>query len=386
MNSTIDMSKLVDLTGIAKVRDWVKSNFLLKADAEKMMSSKIQITFGSDFVGQNYTVTGGANESYTGTVPNVSLVEISIKELNSTYTVSCTSADGTDYERNVSIGNYYGKYPLEFHSFRAYLHIKADPSATVTAKVSGKSYTGTTDSTGYCTIKVGKSGTYSITASLNEETTSPVTVDVTTSETTYECVCPSLLLNIVSWTDGTDEEIAAMLDAARNGSIDLQTDGGWTVGDVRTIKVGAFTDGIVNHSEQNVDIVISSFEDYNGCGCKMQFDFKNSLAINSCVNASDTNVGGYKASTMFITTLPNLVKALPEWLSGRLMEFAVKASAGGTSDTIETITGNKLALRSEMEIFGTIRYSKSGEGEQIEYYKTATNRIKTTGKNGSAGI
>lgn len=47
MNSTIDMSKLVDLTGIAKVRDWVKSNFLLKADAEKMMSSKIQITFGT---------------------------------------------------------------------------------------------------------------------------------------------------------------------------------------------------------------------------------------------------------------------------------------------------------------------------------------------------
>ena len=386
MSDTIDMSKLVDLTGIAKVRNWVRNNFLLKTDAEKMMASKIKLTFGSDFVGQTYTVTGGANESYTGVVPEIGIVEITIKELDSVYTVTCTSTEGTNYEREITIGNYYGKYPMEFFSFLAYLHIKADPGATITATIGGKNYTGTTDNTGYCTLNVGKAGTYSVTASLNGETTSAVTVDVSVSGETYECICPSLLLNIVSFADGTDDEIAAMLDAAKNGSIDLQTDGGWAVGDTRTIKISAFTGGgNVNHIEQDIDIVISSFEDYNGCGAKMQFDFKQSLKTGNRMNASNTNSGGYKASEMFTTTLPNLVKALPAWLSERLLEFAVKASAGSQSSTIETITGNKLALRSEVEIFGSTTYSKSGEGTQIEYYKTAANRKKTYGKDGSAG-
>lgn len=382
--SEIDLTKKLNLGHVAVIKNWAKGLFLQKADAEKMMASKIHLTFGEDFVGQAYTVAGGASEYYTGTVPADGVVDLVIKEMDSTYTVQCSTAEGIAYEREINIGYYYGRYPLDFQSFIAYLHVKADVGSTVTAVLNGKSYTGTPDRYGYCTINVGKPGTYTLTATLDGETGKPVTVEVTEAEATYEVVCPPVRLTIVTFADGTDEEVAAMLDAAKNGSIDLQTDGGWKVGDTRRITISAFTSGDVNHSEQEMDIVITSFADYNSCGAKMQFDFKQALSAGNRMNASGTNSGGWKSSEMFKTTLPALVKALPEWLSSRLLEFPVKACVGGGSSNVETVTGNKLALRSEIEIFGKTTYSASGEGgTQIEYYKTAANRVKKYGLNGN---
>ena len=385
--SNLDMSKLVDLSGVGAIRDWVRENFLLKSEAEQMMASKIKITFGSDFEGETYAITGGANESYTGVVPASLIIEQSIKTLNATYTVSCDTTGGVNYERTVEVGTYYGIYSLEFLFFLAYLECSSDAGATVTAVCGAKTYTGTADASGECTLNIGAAGTYAVTATLNGETTGPVSVEITTSGSTYTCTLPSLLLTIVPWSTGTDEEIAAMLDAAKAGTIDLQTDGGWAVGDVRTIQISAFTGGgNVAHAAQSIDIAISSFADYNACGCVMQFDFKDELATGNRMNATDTNSGGYGASEMKTTTLPALVNALPTWLKDRLLEFSVLASAGSQSSIINTVTGNKLALRSEVEIFGTTTHSKAGEGSQIPYYTTSANRIKKRGHSGSASI
>lgn len=183
---------------------------------------------------------------------------------------------------------------------------------------------------------------------------------------------------IVSWASGTDAEVGAMIDAAHAGLIDLQQDGGWAVGDVRTITVGAFTGGgNVSHAEQQIDIVITSFDEYMSCGNVLQFDFKSELVDRNRMNSTDTNVGGYGASEMKMTTLPALVNALPDWLKSRLIEFSVLTSAGNTSSTIETVTGNKLALRSEMEVFGqTSKDEGYNEGQQLNYYTVSLNRYK----------
>lgn len=192
-------------------------------------------------------------------------------------------------------------------------------------------------------------------------------------------------VTIVPWSTGTDEEVAAMIAAAHAGKIDLQADGGWAVGDVRSITVGAFTaGGDVSVPEQAIDIVISQFGDYMGCGCVMQFDFKGQFSAAVRMNSTGTNAGGYGASEMKTVTLPALVDALPAWLKGSLKEFSVLASAGNTSTTIETVTGNKLALRSEVEVLGTASMSAAGEGSQIEYYKTADNRKKRRPSTGLA--
>ena len=193
-------------------------------------------------------------------------------------------------------------------------------------------------------------------------------------------------VTIVPFATGTDEEIVAMIQAAHAGTIDLQADGGWAVGDTRTISVSAFTISGAANPQQDVDIVITSFDDYMNCGCVMQFDFKNSLSEPIRWNRTNTNVGGYGASEMKTTTLPALLDALPIWLKENLIEFSCLASAGNTSTTIETVTGNKLALRSEIEIFGTRNKSAAGEGSQIQYYTTAGNRLKKKGKNGINGF
>lgn len=188
-------------------------------------------------------------------------------------------------------------------------------------------------------------------------------------------------VTIVPWATGTDAEVGDMIDAAQAGTIDLQQDGGWAVGDVRTIPVSAFSVGGVNQNAQNIDIVISSFDEYMGCGNVMQFDFKCALTAPYKMNNSSAN--DYENSTMKTLILPALANALPSWLASRLIEFSVLVTAGNASTTVNTVTGNKLALRSEIEIFGTNTYSIQGEGSQIGYYATSDNRMKKRGRTGS---
>jgi hypothetical protein len=197
-------------------------------------------------------------------------------------------------------------------------------------------------------------------------------------------------VQMVSFADGTDEQIAAILDAAAAGTINLQTDAGWRVGDKRKISLSAFTGGNnVTCPAQDVYIAISSFEEYMGCGNVMQFDFACCTSAQFRMNSGATT-GGYAASEMKNTTLPALVEALPAWLKSRLKTFSVLAGNGGggsSSQTVETVTGNKLALRSEVEVFGRNLSSPAGEGEQVEYYKTPdAGRIKTQGVAGSAAL
>jgi len=187
-------------------------------------------------------------------------------------------------------------------------------------------------------------------------------------------------VEIVSFEWGSDAQIAAMIEAAHAGTIDLQRDAGWRVGQMRKIHIDAFTGGNdVAHAAQDIDIVISSFDDYNSCGCVLQFDFVEALAVAQRMNATASTVGGYGASEMATVTLPALADALPAWLKAHLLSFDVLVSEGNGSSTIETVTGNRLALRSEIEVFGTVSRSFSGEGEQIDYYKLPGTRVKLWG-------
>ena len=195
-------------------------------------------------------------------------------------------------------------------------------------------------------------------------------------------------IQMASFSYGTDAQIAAILDAAAAGTIDLQRDAGWKVGDQRVINVAAFTaGGNVSEPAQQVAIVITSFDEYMGCGNVLQFDFACALSSYVRMNSSNTTVGGYGASEMKTVTLPALVEALPDWLKTRLKTFSVLAGSGGASvsgQTIETVTDNKLALRSATEVFGDGTNGVPGEGTAIPYYMGGTDPcIKPQGINGS---
>ena len=197
----------------------------------------------------------------------------------------------------------------------------------------------------------------------------PRPVDHNILTDTFDITVQQSIPQVASWSTGTDEEVSAIIDAAQAGIIDLQTYAGWAEGDVRTIPISPFTDGAgVSHAQQNMRLAISSFDDYNNCGCVMQVDFIDRLEEPSQMNMTDTSSGGYGASVMKTTTMPALVNALPEWLKSRLIEFSCPTGAGGGSCTIVQVPGNKLALRSQSEVTGSTYYSCSGEGSRLNYY------------------
>lgn len=368
-----DETKILNLEAVEAIRDWVKDNFVTKNDLTNFgLVSQLYVTFDEDFVGQTYMITG-ADKTYSGIVPESLEVIALVDTANTTYTVTCPNDEGTECTCEVKTGSKTGRYAGKLECFKAYLRVKTEAGATVTATIDDYSYAGTAGEDGYCTLTVKRKGTYSVVAKLGIRVSEAVPGEANENGATVKLI---VTLPDMSWAKTSDEKVAEIIDKARAGEIDLQADLGWKVGDTRTIHIGAFTgSNDVNNEEQDIDIVISSFEDYEGCGCKMQFDFKTTLVMKNRMNESK-NSGGYKSSEMFTTTLPNLVEVLPTWLKERLLEFTVKTSAGSQSNTIESIEGNKLALRSEVEVYDSTFYSAKGEGTQIEYYKTEGNRNK----------
>ena len=156
--------------------------------------------------------------------------------------------------------------------------------------------------------------------------------------------------------------------------------------DQRVIDVAAFTaGGSVAVPAQQIAIVITSFDEYMSCGNVLQFDFACSLSKSVRMNATAITQDGYGASEMKTVTLPALVEALPDWLKTRLKTFSVLAGSGGApvaQQTVETVSGNKLALRSATEIFGDGTNGVPGEGAALPYYTQTYLRQLPIGING----
>ena len=81
------------------------------------------------------------------------------------------------------------------------------------------------------------------------------------------------------------------------------------------------------------------------------------------------------------THLPAILALMPTEVQNGIREVNKLTSAGSQSATINT-TADKLFLLSEIEIFGSVSYSKSGEGTQYDYYKAGNSKVKNY--NGSA--
>lgn len=178
-------------------------------------------------------------------------------------------------------------------------------------------------------------------------------------------------IKLVSWTYGTDEEIVTLINAARQGIVNLQTDAGWSVSDVRIINVNAWTDSLgTQHAANQIAIAISQFGDYNSCGCLFQYDFVG--CYDKIPMGEATN--GYGGSDGKLYSIPAFFQALPLWLQSVSKEFNVLATKGGSGyPEIETITGNKLALRSRDEVFS--EYG-TAEGTLVDLYKNQSFRVK----------
>ncbi len=203
---------------------------------------------------------------------------------------------------------------------------------------------------------------------------------------------------IVSWTDGTDEEIVAMVEAADRGEIDL-TDY-WSVGQERKVTLSSMPDAGVgeSHIEQEVTLVLMNAGGKELANptvggrttCSFIVGQKNGLANGSTgefgyMNPNDTNFGGWYSCARRTWCNEVYYNAIPSTLRSIFKQHKniTENQIGG----ILTTSIDFFALPSEKEIFGsTISANPTAEADitQFSYYATSSNRIKKCGDSGSA--
>lgn len=205
-------------------------------------------------------------------------------------------------------------------------------------------------------------------------------------------------LKIVTFANGTNEEIANMIQAHYDDKINIADY--WAVGDTRTVSLSAMAATGVgeSHRAQSVKFVIGGFNHddltspINGHtkaaitllqkDCLMDATSEHNSTNGSndkelgYMNSSKTNAGGWKNCARRTWCNHVYFKALPTTWQSMIKTVNKKTSVGNGSSTIETVQ-DKIFLAAEIEIFGSTTYSATGEGTQYQYYKNATaNRYK----------
>lgn len=143
----------------------------------------------------------------------------------------------------------------------------------------------------------------------------------------------------------------------------------WKVGDQKAMTIGG--------TDYLIDIIGINHDDYADGSGKAPFTFQ----LHDCygelknMNSSRTNNGGWTSCVMRQTHLPAILSKMPTEVRNNIREVNKLTSAGNQSATINT-TADKLFLLSEIEIFGSVSHSKSGEGTQYDYYKAGNSRAK----------
>lgn len=155
----------------------------------------LKITFASEFQGQAYTVSGGG-ENYTGTVPEGLVAEVTVKNCNTEYTITSTTAGGDQYDTTVTTGAYFGQYTASLTTFTATLTVTAVASAEVTATSDAATYTATADSTGKAVITLKKAGTYTVRGTYSGASSNSATVSATTSGGSYTATVKFITLTV----------------------------------------------------------------------------------------------------------------------------------------------------------------------------------------------
>ena len=167
-----------------------------------------------------------------------------------------------------------------------------------------------------------------------------------------------------------DNDWASIIAACHSGSVPST----WVVGNSKTMTI--------NGASYQVDIIGKNHDTYaSGGKAPLTFQLHDCYGETKNMNSSNTNSGGWTSCAMRSTHLPAILALMPTEVQNGIREVSKKASVGGASSTIETVS-DKLFLLSEVEIFGSTSYSAAGEGTQYDYYKAGNSKVKNY--NGSA--
>lgn len=265
----------------------------------------------------------------------------------------------------------------------------------VTVTSDGQTVTGTFNDIGSVTLRIPWLGNTTISATDGTDTTT-ATVNIAEYGKSYNAELS--FFKIVTFANGTDEEIVAMINAHYNNKINIQDY--WAVGDKRKVSLSEMSATGVSesHRAQTVEFAIADFEHddlttaINGhakaavtltqvdylmdaeCAAGTKYGGKNTE--NGYMKNYNSSYGGWEKSTRRSWCNSMCYNALPSVLKNEVKEVDKKTLGDNTNSTIVT-TADKVFLLSEIEVFGSIKYSAAGEGNQYQYYKNAVvNRYK----------
>ena len=310
------------------------------------------------------TVTSGATVTATKGSLSVSGTSVNGKCMllvpeSGTWSVSATLDGQTSDTKTVSVTD---TYMVSLSFFSADITVTVDSGASVALQKDGVTIQ-TKTSTGTVVFTVTETGTYTIVATKNGQTTSG-SVNVVSDTTSYSLTLGFLKDNFA------DNDWASIIAACHSGSVPST----WVVGNSKTMTI--------NGASYQVDIIGKNHDTYAAGGtAPLTFQLHDCYADTKSMNSSNTNSGGWKNSAMRTTHLPAILALMPTEVQNGIREVSKKASVGGASSTIETVS-DKLFLLSEVEIFGSTTYSAAGEGTQYDYYKAGNSKVKN--RNGSA--
>ena len=233
------------------------------------------------------------------------------------------------------------------------------PNTEVTASLNGKTVSAMSDSSGLAVLEIPSYGTWTVSVTVNGIFIS-INCEIKTVAQ-YELAL-STNLETASW-----DFIDSISKSGNAASI-------WSVGDKKTINIDGtdYQFQIIgfNHATKTA-----------GGTAGITFQMVDCMNATAQMNSSNTNVGGWTSCAMRTSTMATLLTKLPSALQNVIKTVNKLTSAGNQSATINT-TSDKLFLLSEVEIFGSTTYSKSGEGSQYAYYKAGNSKVKKV--NGSA--
>lgn len=161
-----------------------------------------------------------------------------------------------------------------------------------------------------------------------------------------------------------DNSWDTIIDACASGYVPST----WVVGNQKAMTIGG--------ASYTVTIIGKNHDTYTGGGtAPLTFQLQDCYGTKYQMNSSNTNSGGWTSCAMRSASLPAILALMPSEVRAGIKEVNKLTSAGSQSSTINT-TADKLFLLSEVEVFGSVTYSKSGEGTQYAYYAAGNSKVK----------
>lgn len=171
------------ITNLQSALDNVLSTTLPKLTVTTVAGSALTLTDGQSTI----TGTAGSDGSYTVTLPRIGLWTVTAK------LAGLTTDDTIDVE---TVG---GKYTLTLPYFAATLTVTAAPEAVVTAALpTGKAYTATADSSGSATVRIKRSGTYTVQAAKGDAKSDTAEVEITENGEAYTATVHFCVLTLTA--------------------------------------------------------------------------------------------------------------------------------------------------------------------------------------------